>query len=98
MTDKARKAENTIVVKQELINNIEKMIENVNSSIEDDIRVKIETKHWYGYSEPFISKVKNRLYINKETLISILESAIDKEKKYIDKCIDIIIEERKNNQ
>lgn len=95
MTDKIQKAENTIAVKKQLINNIEKMIENVNSSITDNIRVKIETKHFYGYSEPFIGKCKNKLYLDKETLISILESAIDKEKKYIDKCIDIIIEERK---
>lgn len=94
MTDKIKKAENTIIEKQQLINNIKGILEKVVLAEEDNIRVKIETKHWYGYSEPIMYKFKNKLYLDKGTLISILESAIDREKKYIDKCIDIIIEER----
>lgn len=88
------KLHNTIALKQQIINDIEKILERVKESKTEDIRVKIETKHWYGYSEPHLGKEQHRLYVNKEVIISVLENAIEIERTYINKCIDIEIEQR----
>lgn len=90
------KLHNTIALKQQNINDIEKILKRVKESETEDIRIKIETKHWYSYSEPHLGKEQHKLYANKDAIISVLESAIERERTYINKCIDIEIEQRTN--
>ena len=60
----------------------------------EDVRFRIETKHWYGYSEPFIAKNKDKLEISVYTMTLILDEAIKKEKERIDRLINIEIENK----
>lgn len=69
---------------------------NNGDKINEKIRLKIETKHWYGYSEPFLSKSKDRLKVSKHTMLKILDEAIKKEEDYINKLIDKEIMIRRN--
>lgn len=90
------KIENSIVLHQKIINEIELLKIKIGSSETKDIRFKIETKHWYGFSEPFLSKEKSVLNLSKETMQVILDEAINKERERIDKLIDMEIEQRRN--
>lgn len=90
------KIANTIAKKQQIINEIELLKIKIESSETKDIRFKIETKHWYGFSEPFLSKEKSVLNLSKETMQVILDEAINKERERIDKLIDMEIEQRRN--
>lgn len=88
--------ENTICSKQTIINELENIIESIKESYDDKIRIKIETKHWYGFSEPFRVKKKHKIKYEKDTILEILENVIRKEREYINECIDMEIELRKN--
>lgn len=71
-------------------------IEIIEKTPEKNVRFKVETKHWYGFSEPFLAKDKDILDISKYTMKLILEEAINKEKERIDKLTDRIIELRRS--
>ena len=88
------KISNTIALKQQIINELEKLSLDVEESVTNDIRFRIETKHWYGYSEPFLKKDRHILDVSKDTMQSILSSAIEKEKEKIEKLIDMEIQKR----
>lgn len=88
------KIENTIVLHQNTIINLEHIKEKVNASVTEDIRLKIETKHWYGFSEPFIVTQKHKIDMTKYSANVLLETAIKLEKERIDKLIDMEIEKR----
>ncbi len=88
------KTSNTIALKQQIINELEKLSLDVKESATSDIRFRIETKHWYGYSEPFLKKDRHILDVSKDTMQSILSSAIEKEKERIEKLIDTEIQKR----
>lgn len=88
------KISNTIALKQQIINELEKISLDVKESVTNDIRFRIETKHWYGYSEPFLKKDRHILDVSKDTMQSILSSAIEKEKERIEKLIDTEIQKR----
>ncbi len=88
------KISNTIALKQQIINELEKLSLDVEESVTNDIRFRIETKHWYGYSEPFLKKDRHILDVSKDTMQSILSSAIEKEKERIEKLIDMEIQKR----
>ena len=87
---------NTIVLHQMAINELEEIKRRVKTTVSDDIRFRIETKHWYGYSEPFVAKHKDKLEISVYTMNLILDEAIKKEKERIDKLIDMEIEKNIN--
>lgn len=89
------KISNTIVLHQVAINELEEIKHRVEKTATDDIRFRIETKHWYGYSEPFIAKTRDKLEISTYTMLKILDEAIKIEKQNIDKLIDMAIEKRK---
>lgn len=89
---------NSIVLQKSRIEEIEKIKQLVASSDTKDIRIKIETKHWCGYLEPFLKKEKSKIKLTKDTTILILEGLQDKCKERIDKLIDMEIERRKNEQ
>lgn len=88
------KISNTIALKQQIINELEELSLDVEKSATSDIRFRIETKHWYGYSEPFLKKDRHILDVSKDTMQSILNSAIEKEKERIEKLIDMEIQKR----
>lgn len=92
------KIENSIAMHQNTIINLEHIKEEVNASVTEDIRLKIETKHWYGYVEPFIAKQKHKIDMTKYSANVLLETAIKLEKERIDKLIDMEIEKRKENK
>ena len=83
---------NSIALHQMAINELKAIKHRVNTTATDDVRFKIETKHWYGYSEPFLAKNKDKLNVSVYTMNLILDEAIKKEKERIDKLIDMEIE------
>lgn len=89
------KIDNSIALHQEIIYEIQKIKQRIKESETKNIRFRIETKHWYGFSEPFISTEKHKLKISKETMKIILDEAINKERERINKLIDMEIERRK---
>lgn len=82
------KTTNTIALHQMAINELKEIKHKVQKTATDDVRFRIETKHWYGYSEPFLAKSKDKLEISTYTMLLILDEAINKEKQRIDKLID----------
>ncbi len=90
------KIDNSIALHQQTIYEIKEIKERIKNSKTDNIRFRVETKHWYGYSEPFLSKDYHELNISKYTMQLILDEAIKKEKEKIDKLIDMEIENRKH--
>lgn len=89
---------NTIAKHQQIINELELLSFNIERSETSDIRFKIETKHWYGYSEPFLKKDKHILNLSKKTMQTVINATIEKEKEKINKCIDKEIEKREKSK
>ena len=88
------KISNTIALHQMSINELKEIKHRVETTESEDVRFRIETKHWYGYSEPFIAKNKDKLEISVYTMTLILDEAIKKEKERIDRLINIEIENK----
>jgi uncharacterized protein (UPF0128 family) len=88
------KIENSIALHQGIIYEIEKIKQKIQESESEKIRFRVETKHWCGYFEPYLSTNKHKLNISKETMQVILDEAINKEKERINKLIDMEIERR----
>ena len=78
------KISNTIALHQMSINELKEIKHRVETTESEDVRFRIETKHWYGYSEPFIAKNKDKLEISVYTMTLILDEAIKKEKERIE--------------
>ena len=89
------KISNTIFFFFFSINELNNLKEKIKKSDTEKIRFKVETKHWYGFTEPFLMKSKDKLNISKYTMLKIIDKAIEEEKTYIDKLIDMEIENRK---
>ena len=85
---------NTIALHQISINELMEIKRRVETTAMDDVRFRIETKNWYGYSELFQNKTKDTLKISVYTMKLILDEAINKEKEKIDKLIDMKINEK----
>lgn len=92
------KISNTIALHQNTIETLKKIKQRVEESETEDIKLKFETKHWYGYSEPFLMKRKHRLEASKYSIIAIIDCAIKIERERIDKLIDMEIEKRKEKR
>lgn len=90
------KIENSIALHQGTIETLKKIKERVETSETEDIRIKIETKHWYGFSEPFLAKERHKIETTKYSANLLLDTAIKIEKERIDKLIDMEIEKRTN--
>ena len=88
------KISNTIFLKQQIINETNNIKNKVIEVEGKKVRFRIETKHWYGYSEPHLVKDRDILNISKETMIQILDEVIEHEKKQINKLIDMEIERK----
>lgn len=59
---------------------LEHIKKRIDKSTSEDIRVKIQTKHWFGYTEPFISIENHKIYIQKETMSKIINEMIKQER------------------
>lgn len=94
MMNKEEKIYNSIALQKSKIEEIDKVIQQVVLSETKNIRIKIETKHWYGYSEPFLSKDKHKIELTKDTTISILQGIKNRCTERINKLIDMEIESR----
>lgn len=70
---------------------LEKIKERIQASETEDIRIKIETKHWYGYSEPFIQSITDRITLPKRTIYTIVSALVLE-------CKQRLQEEAKNNE
>lgn len=95
--NKKEKIYNSIALQQSQIEEINKVKERVISSDTENIIIKIETKHWYGYSEPFLMKDKDKIELSKSTIISILTEIQNRCTERIDKLIDMEMERRKKS-
>lgn len=91
------KIENSIALHQQTINELNELKEKIETNQSKKVRFKIETKHWYGYSEPFLAKDKDIVDLSKYTMQVVLDEAIKNERKRIDKLIDMEIEKRSEN-
>ena len=91
----SEKINNSIALHQMSINELLEIKYRVETTNTDDVRFRIETKHWYGYSEPFLFKRKDKLEISVYTMKLILDEAVTKEKERINKLIDMEIENRR---
>lgn len=86
---------NTIAKHQQIINELELLSLDIEKSSTRDIRFRVETKHWYGgFSEPLLKTDRHILNLSKNTMQSIINSAIEKERERINNCIDMEIEKR----
>lgn len=88
------KISNSIFLHQQTINELEGIKQRMESSDTEDVRFIVQTKHWYGYSEPFLGKENARINICKYTMKLVLDTAIEKERERINKLIDMEIENR----
>ena len=89
---------NYISENQNNIETIKKIKERVALSETEQIRLKIETKHWYGYSEPFLSKEKHTIETTKKLMQEILDGVMNRAKKEVDLSIDLLIKKRGVNK
>lgn len=88
--------ENSIAAHQSTIETLKRIKEKVETS--EKMRFKIETKHWYGYSEPHLCKIKNTIRVDKYTANVLLDTAINIEQERINKLIDMEIEKRRRKE
>lgn len=70
--------------KYEMKEELEELKEKIATSEGKKVRFKIETKNWLGFSEPFLTKEKSNLNINRYTLIAIIDEMLDKIKENLD--------------
>lgn len=91
------KIENSIFLHQGIINELEEVLKRVETSETEKIRFRVETKHWYGFSEPLLLWERTPLRISKKTMQVILNEAINKERERINKLIDMEIDRRISN-
>lgn len=83
-----KEIESEAFLKFTVIKDLETLKKKVKFSDGKEIRFKIETKHWYGFSEPFLSKDKYVLDISKETMQILIDEAINKAKERIDELLN----------
>ena len=81
---------NTIYAKQQRIDELKEMSELMWSNNGKKVRFSVETKHWHGYAPYEVErKKKSIIEIDYRTMLSVLDTAIAKEREYIDKLIDM---------
>lgn len=93
--DMEKELDIAIAKHQQRIQDLKEIQERIKDSETEKIRFKVESKHWHGYSEPILCKVKNKILIDKYTAKLILDIAIKVEKQKRDNLIDIEIIKRK---
>ena len=73
-----------IAKKYEIKKELEQLKEKILTSEGKEVRFKIQTKKWLGFSEPFLAKEQTNLNISKHTLTAIIDEMLDKIKEQLD--------------
>jgi hypothetical protein len=79
---------------QEQILTLKEIKQQIEDCPKEDVKFKIETKHWLGLYHPTYSKRTDKWKIDKASAMLILDMAIKVEKQKINNLIDIEIKER----
>lgn len=87
---------NSIMIHQQTIKQLRELKEKVHNNQDEQVRFRIETKHWYGYDTPHLLKNRSIVDLDEYTMKVVLDEAIKCENRRINKCIEILIERRKN--
>ena len=87
------KIANSIALHQMTINELKEIKQNVEQSIDENVKFNIETRHIIGFDIGILKK-KKTLSISNYTMGLLLDEAIKKEKDRIDKLIDMEIERK----
>ena len=76
-----------IANEQKKIDELNYIKERLKKTDEKDIRLKIETKHWYGFTEPILCQEKHKLNISKDTIEVIIDEIIRKTEEKMNNLI-----------
>lgn len=99
MSDYKERIYNTIFIKQNTINKLKKLHDMIDGSHSQNVRFRVETKHWYGYgTDLHEGKERTEIPISKEIMNEIISIAIERETEYINKLIDMEVEVRLNDK
>lgn len=77
-----------IANEQKKIDELNYIKERLKKTDEKDIRLKIETKHWYGFTEPILCQEKHKLNISKDTIEEIIDEIIRKTEEKMNNLIE----------
>lgn len=81
---------------QKIINELQKLQNTIKQSEDDNVRFLIQTKHWYGWREDSVLlKKKTQLNFSKETIIALIDAAIQVQKERIDNALEFEANDRK---
>ncbi len=85
--------ENTLTLHCKTIEELKELKRKVQRNCKNEVKFKIETKHWYGYREPLLLKESNQINLSNYAMCLIIDEAINKEREKIDNLINIKNEE-----
>lgn len=99
MSNKEERIYDSIAKCQQTILELEELNSRIMGSEGENVRFRIETKHWYGYGiDMHFRKERRILDVSKYTMYAIIETAINRQKARINSFIDDIINERKTRK
>lgn len=99
MSNKEERIYDSIAKCQQTILELEELNSRIMGSEGENVRFRIETKHWYGYGiDMHFGKERRILDISKYTMYAIIESATKRQKERINSFINDIIKERKSKK
>lgn len=88
------KIANSIALHQATINELKDIKKKVEKNIEDKVRFRIETKQIFRMWEPYITRCRDVMDVEPNTMMVILDQAIKVERERINKLIDMEIDNR----
>lgn len=89
---------NSIALRQNTINELIKLKNTIDESIDKEVKFVIETTQLGGYFDVAPFKRKDKLPVTNNTMKLVIDGLIKKEKDRIDRLIDMEVERRiKNN-
>ena len=95
----SEKIYNTIFIKQNTINKLKKLHDIIDSSRSQNVKFRVETKHWYGWGTDFHEgKERTEIPISKDLMNEIISIAMERETERINKLIDMEVEARINDK
>lgn len=93
---------NSIAKHQQIINELNELKVLVSKNLDDKVKFCIHTKELFHSWEPYVIKHKKHMDISPETMYTILNGTIEKEREKINRLIDMEIEvelkRRENNK
>lgn len=89
---------NNIANAQGQINELEELKKCIEKSETEDIRVRVETKHWHGYFEPVLLTKRHKIYTSKDTMKTIIDTVVDLKYKEINNLINTLTDNKLKNK